>query len=479
MKFLSKILLLGVVLASVGCAKNKPNVVYILADDLGYADLSCYGQQKFKTPNIDAIAEKGILFTDHYAGSSVCAPSRSTLMTGQHTGHTPIRGNSAAGDTTKGERQEGQFPMAASVYTVAEMFQDAGYTTGAFGKWGLGYPSSEGDPTNQGFDQFYGYNCQALAHNYYPYHLWDNKTKVVLEGNVKDKTGQYAPTLIHDKAINFIKENSDKPFFMFYPSVIPHAELLIPEPELAQFRGKLLPEKEYKGGDYGHKNYKRGQYGSQEECHAAFAAMVTLLDKQVGEIVAELKNQGVYDNTIIIFTSDNGAHLEGGADPKYFKSSGKLRGFKRDLFEGGIRVPLVVSWNGVIEGGTVSNHQSAFWDFLPTVCDIIGTPTPDNVDGISFLPTLKGDDDDQEKHDYLYWEFSERGGRQAIVQGDWKLVKYNVFKKKKTLTFLFNLSDDISETKNLAESNPDKVKELEALLEEAHVESSDYTFDGR
>lgn len=264
---------------------TKPNIVYILADDLGYSDLSCYGQKRFKTPNIDQLAKNGMLFTQHYAGCTVCAPSRSSLMTGLNTGHTPIRGN-------KGWAPEGQHPIPASTFTLAKMLKEAGYATGAFGKWGLGFIGTEGDPNRQGFDEFFGYNCQSLAHNYYPEYLWHNNQKVILEGNTGDQMKIYAPHLIHTQALLFIEKNNPKqtgkPFFMFYPNVIPHAELLLPEENMKEFRGKFQPEKAFKGAEPGSENFRKGGYGTQPESHAVFAAMVTLLDKQVGEVVAKL-----------------------------------------------------------------------------------------------------------------------------------------------------------------------------------------------
>jgi arylsulfatase A len=271
----------------------KPNIIYILADDLGYGDLSCYGQKRFQTPNIDRMAREGMLFTQHYAGCTVCAPSRSSLMTGQTTGHTPIRGN-------KEWNPEGQWPLPASSLTIAEMLKEAGYVTGGFGKWGLGYPGSEGDPNNQGFDEFYGFNCQRLAHNYYPSHLWDNRKKVVLEGNSGDKYEVYAPELIHQRALQFIEKNRDKPFFLYYPTTIPHAELILPQKNLKEFQGKFLPEKIFKGAKPGDAGFRNGAYGAQPESHAAFAAMVTLLDRQVGEVLNKLKALGLDKNTIIM-----------------------------------------------------------------------------------------------------------------------------------------------------------------------------------
>ena len=452
-------------------AIQKPNIIFILADDLGYGDVSCQGQTHFQTPNIDQLAAEGMTFTQHYAGSTVCSPSRSVLLTGQHTGHTPIRGNKRDGN-------KGNWPIAAEALTVAEILQQNGYVTGAFGKWGLGYPGSEGDPNKQGFDEFFGYNDQTLAHNYYPYFLNHNQDTVWLEGNAGNGTGTYAPIPIHEQALKFLEDNKDQPFFMYYPSVIPHAELFAPEEYMEKYRGKFLPEKAYKGADEGAPRYKSGGYGSQPESHAAFAAMVNLLDDQVGEIIAKVKELGIADNTIIIFTSDNGPHLEGGADPDYFDSNGPFQGYKRDLYEGGIRMPMFVRWPGKIEAGSKTNHISAFWDFLPTVTDIIGAPTPENIDGISFLPSLLGEEN-QKQHEYLYWEFHEKNGRLAVRQGDWKLVRYDVFSPAKTTTELYNLASDISEKNNVAEEYPEITQKLLQIMEEARNPSEDFKFEPR
>jgi len=448
---------------------KQPNIIYILADDLGYGDLSCYGQTKFETPNIDLLAKEGIRFTNHYSGSTVCAPSRGTLMTGKHTGHAYSRGNKGV------PGNKGDFPLAASEVTIAEIFKNAGYTTGMFGKWGLGYPGSEGEPNNKGFDEFYGYLSQALAHNYYPYQLWHNREKVVLEGNTGQNTEQYAPTLIHEQAMAFLEKNKDKPFFLYYPSIIPHAELFAPEEYIEKYRGKLLPEKEYAGKDEG-KGYKTGGYGSQKECHAAFAGMIHLLDDQVGEIVDKVRELGLTENTIIMFSSDNGPHAEGGADPEYFNSGGGLRGIKRDLYEGGVRAPMIVKWPGTIEAGRESNHISAFWDVLPTVADIINQEILEGIDGISFLPELLGKE--QPKHNHLYWEFYEQGGKQAVRKGKWKAVRLNVHKDYAAAPIeLYNLEEDIAETNNVAEQYPEIAAEMLDLIKASHSPSENFRFN--
>ena len=474
MKTLSIILPSALLLAAsgqhqaTGAQSRKPNIIYILADDLGYGDVSCYGQKRFQTPNIDRMAREGLLFTQHYAGCTVCAPSRSSLMTGLTTGHTPIRGN-------KEWKPEGQWPIPAGTFTLAEMLKEAGYVTGGFGKWGLGYPGSEGDPNMQGFDEFYGYNCQRLAHNYFPSHLWDNQKKVVLEGNSGDKSEEYAPKLIHQRALQFIERNKNKQFFMFYPTTIPHAELLLPAQNLKEFHGKFLPEKSFKGAQPGDAGFRDGAYGSQPEVHAAFAAMVTLLDQQVGEILDKLKELGLDKNTLIIFSSDNGPHLEGGADPNYFDSNGPLKGYKRDLYEGGIREPMIAWWPGKIHASSKSDLISAFWDVMPTLADLVGAKTPENIDGISFLPTLLNQEG-QKKHVYLYWEFHEQGGRQAVRKDNWKLVRYQVMDPKKITTELYDLGTDLGEENNVADKHPDIVQNLLKLMAQARTPSDIFNF---
>jgi len=389
-------------------------------------------------------------------------------MTGQTTGHTPIRGN-------KEVKPEGQWPMPAETFTLAEMMKKAGYVTGGFGKWGLGFPGSDGDAVAQGFDEFYGYNCQRMAHNYYPAYLWDNEQKVSLAGNQENENTTYAPELIHQKVLQFIDDNKDRPFFLYYPTTIPHAELLLPEKYMEKYKGKFLPEKNYKGAGPGDEGFREGSYGSQPESHAAFAAMVDVLDQQVGEVLAKLKELGLDKNTLVIFSSDNGPHQEGGADPDYFDSNGPLKGYKRDLYEGGIREPMIAWWPGRIKEGSTSDHISAFWDVMPTLADLAGIEPPKDIDGISFLSTLFGEGG-QKEHEYLYWEFHEKGGRLAVRKDNWKLVRYNVLDPSKTTTELYDLSTDLGEEHNVAKEHPELVSELLKLLDQARTPSEVFSF---
>ena len=388
-------------------AQERPNVLFILADDLGYGDLSCYGQERFETPAIDALALEGMRFTQAYAGTTVSAPSRSCLLTGMHSGHTYVRGNI--------EREpEGQYPLPAEAHTIFHVFKEAGYKTAAFGKWGLGFVGTTGDPQAQGCDTFFGFNCQLLAHSYYPDHLWDNSQRVDLKDNVLQVQygrGTYAPDLIHQKALEYLDNaSSDEPFFLWYPTILPHAELIVPEDSIIRkFRGKY-PEKAFQGTEPGHPAFRKGGYCTQLYPHATFASMVTRLDVYVGQLVEKLKEKGLYDNTIIIFASDNGPHKEGGADPDFFNSNSIYRGYKRDLYEGGIRVPLIVSWPGHVQAGTETDFMCAFWDMMPTFGDILSSDIQTSVealDGISLLPVLTGQKG-QKEHDYLYFEFQEQ-----------------------------------------------------------------------
>ncbi|WP_209332541.1 arylsulfatase [Lunatimonas salinarum] len=452
--------------STIGCApkveesnQRAPNIIYILADDLGYGDVGFHGQEIIRTPNIDRLAKEGLVFSQHYSGSTVCAPSRSTLVSGLHTGKAPVRGNYEI-------RPEGQYPLPDSVKTIFEFVKEAGYATGAFGKWGLGYPRSEGDPNNQGVDIFYGYNCQRIGHNYYPFHLWHNQDSVVFVENSGTNLGVYGPEVIHRETLKFIEDHQDRPFFMYVPTIIPHAELIAPDSYMMRHVGRF-EETPYEGVDDG-PTYKIGGYMSQQTPRAAFVAMVELLDEQVGEIVSKLEELGLRENTLIIFTSDNGPHKEGGADPEFFNSNGPLRGHKRDLYEGGIRVPMLANWPGKISPGK-TDHLSAFWDVYPTVAEIIGKPVEQAIDGISFLPTLMGKPETQVKHDYLYWEFIEQGGKQAIRKGDWKAVRTNLNREENPPIELYNLKEDLSESENLADQHPEIVAEMKQLMEQSRV----------
>lgn len=451
---------IGQVCAAPSAKTGKvPNVVFIIADDLGYGDLSCYGQKKFQTPNIDRLALEGMRFTQCYSGTTVSAPSRACLMTGLHSGHVSIRGNREV-------LPEGQMSLPAGVNSIFRVFKNAGYVTGAFGKWGLGAPEAEGDPGKQGVDDFFGYNCQLLAHNYYADHLWENGKRIELTDNVNGGFGTYTQDLIHRKGLEFLDKNKDNPFFLFLPYVLPHAELIVPEDSIIQkFRGKY-PEKPYRGCDSG-PAFRKGGYCSQKEPRATFAAMVCRLDIYVGQVVEKLKESGVYDHTIIVFCSDNGPHQEGGADPDFFHSNGIFRGYKRDLYEGGIRVPFIVAWPGVVKQGQ-TDFMCSFWDMLPTFAQLTGNKTGE-TDGVSLMPLLTGKGK-QREHDHFYFEFQELGGRQALRRGDWKLVRLNVSKgEDKAKTELYNLAADPSEIYNLASERPDKVNELSALMRQDHV----------
>lgn len=449
-------------------AKSHTNIIYILADDLGYGDLGILGQTHFETPNIDELAREGMIFTDHYSGSTVCAPSRASLLSGLHTGHAPVRGNLEW-------QPEGQYPMPDTTYIIPKMLREAGYISGIFGKWGLGAPETPSEPLNMGFDRFYGYNCQRIAHHYYPYFLWNDDRLEVLWDNFGMETGTYAPDLIHREALEFIEINKDRPFFCYYAIIQPHAEMFAQEKYMQKYRGKFLPESSYLGTDEG-PNFRKHAYGSQPEAHAAFAAMVNCIDDYVGDIVAKLEALNIADNTLIIFTSDNGPHTEAGHDPEYFDSNGPFRGTKRDLYEGGIRVPMIANWPDTIAEGSVTDHISAFWDVFPTLAEISKQAIPEDIDGISFLPTLLGLDK-QATHDYLYWEFHEKKGRQAIRKGKWKGVRYNVSISPDSSIELYDLFEDSGETNNLAAQYPEIVEELSDLMAKARTAHSNPNFN--
>jgi arylsulfatase A-like enzyme len=434
--------------ANTAAAAAKPNVICILADDLGYGDLGCYGQKRIKTPSLDKMAAEGIRFTDHYAGSTVCAPSRCVLMTGLHTGHCQIRNNQEV-------QPMGQAPLRPNTPTVARLMQQAGYATALIGKWGLGGPGSTGVPNQQGFDDFFGYLCQRHAHNYYPEFLFRNEKRVPLLGNklakprddgagVAVERGQYAPDLCADEALRFIERNKDRPFFLCFTPTLPHAN------NEAGNQGMEVPSL----GEYAKLDWPAPQKGH--------AAMISRLDAHAGMLLDKLKELGLDGKTVVFFTSDNGPHREGGCDPDFNDSNGPLRGMKRDLYDGGIRVPLIVRWPGKIRPGTTSGLISAFWDFLPTACELAGAKPPQNTDGISYLPTLLGDDAQQQKHESLYWEYA---GTMAVRAGKWKAVgnpRGNRFE-------LYDLESDPGESKNLAADNPQIVERIKKIMTAAHA----------
>ena len=443
-------------------AQKAPNVVFILADDLGYGDLGCYGQKLIKTPNLDKLAAEGIRFTQFYAGTSVCAPSRASLMTGLHTGHTPVRGNDEI-------QPEGQFPLPDSSFTMAELFKKAGYATGGFGKWGLGYPGSEGEPTKQGFDRFFGYNCQRQSHNYFPDHLWKNETRVALT-NTLSKQEQYAPDLIQAQALSFMEKNSQQPFFLYLAYTLPHAGLQLPagDPLFAAYKKEFNEQPKQIPASWDGVGYQPQAYPL-----AAYAAMVSKLDAYVGQVLERLKALGLEENTMVIFTSDNGPHREGGNQPQSFNSSGGLRGIKRDLYEGGIREPLLVRWPGKIKKSSVSDHIGAAWDFLPTFAALTGQTLPAKSDGVSLLPVLTGKGKTQ-THSFLYWEFHEDGGRQAVRMDRWKGVRLNVKADPDGPIQLFDLTADPAETTDLSGTHPDIVRQMAQVMKREHVENKDF-----
>ncbi|MDD2952685.1 MAG: arylsulfatase [Parabacteroides sp.] len=443
--------------------KNVPmNVVYILADDLGYGDVGCYGQQIIKTPHIDQMAAEGMLFTQHYAGCTVSAPSRCSLMTGLHTGHTQVRGNSEI-------LPEGQQPMREDTYTLGKLMKSAGYATGIFGKWGLGGPGSVSVPNKMGFDEFYGYNCQRQSHTFYPDHLWHNERQVLFPENANNACETYSQDLIHEQALRFIREHKEQPFFAMLTYTLPHAELNLPHDSIYQMYENQFDETPY----IGKFDKEHGGYNSSEKPLASFAAMVSRLDKYVGDVLAELKAQGLDKNTLVIFTSDNGPHREGGAKPDFFKSGGLFKGVKRDLYEGGIRVPMVAWSPGMIKKGVRADHISAFWDVMPTLAELAGATLPVATDGVSFLPTLLSRKD-QPRHEYLYWEFHEMNGREAVRAADWKLIRQPIVGN--TSLELYDLSKDIHEDTNLADQYPDEVERLLRMMDGAREESADFDF---
>ncbi len=464
-------ILLSLLIILIGCSNPagqntpetaKPNIIFIMADDLGYGDLGAYGQQKIGTPNIDKLAREGMVFTQHYAGSTVCAPSRSSLMTGQHTGNTTIRGNIANGSLSPRDT------------TIAELMKLAGYRTGIIGKWGLGEENTPGVPNKKGFDYFYGFLNQIHAHNYYPDYVWENGSRDSLGnvveiidstyakgiGGIATEKNVYIQDKFTEKTLEFLEQNKDSSFFLYLAFTLPHANN---ESKNWNLSGMEVP-------DVG--SYKDENWPLPQKEHAA---MISYLDKDVGIIMDKLREFGLDNNTLVIFTSDNGPHDEGGADHEFFDSNGELRGSKRDLYEGGIRVPFIANWPGTIKPGSTSDHISAFWDVMPTLCDLAGVNHPESCDGISFQPTLLGNPD-QPKHDYLYWEFFEQGGKQAIRMNNWKCIKLDVNTSDEPEVLLFDLENDPSEQFNVAETYPDIVARATTTMDEAHTYSADFQF---
>lgn len=429
-------------LAAAAPQEKKPNILFILADDLGYGDLGCYGQQQIKTPNIDRLAREGVRFTQAYAGSTVCAPSRCALMTGFHTGHGRVRGNA-----------DPDLPLRPQDITVAEVLKGAGYRTAVYGKWSLGNLGSTGYPTRKGFDDWLGYFSQTHAHNYYPEHLLDNEKAIQLKGNTGTRHTDYAPDLFTARALEFLSTKSEKPFFLHICYTQPHANN-----EMGRDTGNGMQVPDL--GSYADKPWSAVEKG--------FAAMITRMDSDIGKVLDKLAAIGEADNTLVIFASDNGAHKEGGHDPSVFESSGPLHGIKRDMYEGGIRVPAIMRWPRVIKPGRVSDHVWAFWDFLPTAAEIAGVRAPAGIDGISLVPLLYGRP--QQQHEYLYWEFHENGFDQAIRVRDWKGVK----RGRTAPLELYDLSKDVSERTNLAGQNPAVAARLGEIMSTARTESPEW-----
>lgn len=470
---------------------DKPNIIFIMCDDMGYGDLGCYGQPYIHTPNIDNMAREGMRFTQAYAGSPVSAPSRASFMTGQHTGHCEVRGNkeywTKAPVVMYGQNKEyavvGQHPYDPDHIILPEIMKDNGYTTGMFGKWAGGYEGSVSTPDKRGVDEYYGYICQFQAHLYYPNFL--NRyskslgdtgvVRVVLEENIKYpmygadymKRPQYSADLIHEKAMEWIdKQDGKQPFFGIFTYTLPHAELVQPEDSILNNYKKTFTQDKAFAGQEG------SRYNAITHVHAQFAGMITRLDYYVGEVLNKLKEKGLDENTIVVFTSDNGPHEEGGADPVFFGRDGKLRGLKRQCHEGGIRIPFIVRWPGKVEAGSVSDHPCAFYDMMPTFCDLIGVKEfanryasskkeVDYFDGISILPTLLGRND-QEQHPFLYWEFDETD-QIGVRMGDWKMVV------KGGKPFLYDLATDIHEDRDIAAQHPDVVRQMKEIIKSQHV----------
>lgn len=438
---------------------SKPNIIVLLADDLGYGDIGPYGQKKVQTPNLDRLARMGAKFTQAYSGSTVCAPARSAFLTGQHTGHTPVRGNRTL-------KPEGQVPLPESAVTVAMKLKKGGYKTAAFGKWSLGFLTTSGSPDNKGFDHFFGYNCQTLAHNYYPDHLWENSTRIDFPQN-SERDSVYSADLIHAKAMAFLSQQGAAPFFLYLPYTLPHADVVVPRDSVYWRYVKAFGEapKEIPAN-----NAKGAHFDPYP--HAAFAAMVTRLDRFVGEILDLLKEKGQEENTLFIFTSDNGPHREKGGDPDFFNSSGGLRGIKRDLYEGGIRVPFLAYQKGLTKPGSVNHSPIALWDLYLTFLQMAGVSVDELVDGLSILPALKGGTLAQRP--YFYWGLHEAGGKQAVRVGAWKAVRVDLSKDADAPLELYNLETDPQEKVNLAAKYPERVAAMKAILQAAYVPHPDW-----
>ena len=435
---------------------TKPNIIFIMADDLGYGHLGCYGQTKIRTPNLDQMAAEGTMFTQVYAGHCVCAPSRSVLMTGKHTGHTSVRVNG------------GGSALLPEDVTVAELLKEAGYAAGVFGKWGLGDHGTAGVPYKQGFDEFYGYLHQVHAHFFYPWFLWRNDEKHVLAENDDERREQYSHDLIADEALDFIRRHKADPFFLYVPFTIPHFELLVPEDSFEEYRGKFPEPTPYVD--------KRQHYADQPAPRATLAAMITRMDRDVGRILNLLKELNLENNTIVFFTSDNGGYrLARPGVPDFFRGNGPLRGGKGMFYEGGIRVPMIVRWPGKVPAGATDDFIWAFWDVMPTLVELAGTKPPDEIDGISVLPRLLGQRQEQPDR-FLYWETIPQGksaaaaGSQAVRWGKWKAVRIN----PRLPLELYDLEADIGEKNNVAKQHPDVIRELEEYLETARTVSRNY-----
>lgn len=444
----------------------KPNIVFILADDLGYGELGCYGQKKIKTPNLDRMAVEGMRFTDFYCGCSVCAPSRCTLMTGKHLGHATVRDN-----MQRAPGLEGQHPMEPGTVTVAQLLKKAGYATGIIGKWGLGMPEDHSSPLDFGFDHHFGYLCQGMAHTYYPPYLWRDDKQEPLAGNppyaygrrgVIEPAGKtYSHDLMADDSLRWVRQHKDGPFFLYLAFTIPHLSLQVPEDALAEYRGQW-PETPLTNSKH---------YANCASPRATYAAMITRMDRDVGRLMALLVELGLDDRTLIMFASDNGAVFPlSGVDPEFFHSNGNLRGYKQDLYEGGIRTPLIARWPGRIQTGTTSRLKGAFWDVMPTLCEVAGIAVPADIDGMSIAPTLLGRSG-QKVHEYLYWEYHGAQGAQAVRFGDWKAVRNRVRKSPDATPELYNLVADPSEKTDLAGERPELAAKAAAYMKAAHSPS--------